>query len=151
MHDLLLTINDDVDKAGGVLNSDEQQKYRDIYRDILKSAETECPPPKEPENKKRGKIKRSKSRNLLERLVTFENDILRFMTDSAVPFTNNLGEQDIRMTKVQQKISGCFRSLEGAKIFCRLRSYLSTCRKQGINPSEALELLFKGELPQFIE
>jgi transposase len=67
-----------------------------------------------------------------------------------VPFTNNLGENDIRMTKVQQKISGCFRSIEGAKIFCRVRGYLSTCRKQGISSSQALSLLFDGKLPEFI-
>ncbi|MBW1768288.1 MAG: IS66 family transposase, partial [Deltaproteobacteria bacterium] len=57
---------------------------------------------------------------------------------------------DIRMTKVQQKISGCFRSIDGAHIFCRVRSYLSTCRKQGIKSSHALELLFNGESPDFM-
>ena len=72
------------------------------------------------------------------------------MSDPDVAFTNNLGENDIRMTKVQQKISGCFRSMNGAKTFCRIRSYLSTCRKQGMLPTEALNLLFKGELPEFI-
>jgi transposase len=72
--------------------------------------------------------KRSKSRNLLERLINFEDDVLRFMKEADVPFTNNQGENDIRMTKVQQKISGCFRSMEGAETFCRVRGYLSTCR-----------------------
>ncbi|MCP4369506.1 MAG: transposase, partial [Deltaproteobacteria bacterium] len=90
------------------------------------------------------------ARNLLERLRDFENDVLRFLDNNMVPFTNNLGENDIRMTKVQQKISGCFRSVDGAKIFCRVRSYLSTCRKQGINSSNALDILFRGELPDFI-
>jgi transposase len=71
------------------------------------------------------------------------------MDDERVPFSNNLGENDIRMTKVQQKISGCFRSIEGARIFCRVRNYLSTCRKQGVKASQALDLLFSGKLPDF--
>lgn len=62
-------------------------------------------------------MKRTKARNLLERLRKYEDDVLRFMDNKNVPFTNNLAENDIRMTKVQQKISGCFRSLEGARIF----------------------------------
>ncbi|MDP2753982.1 MAG: transposase [Nitrospirota bacterium] len=75
----------------------------------------------------------------------------RFMDNKNVPFTNNQGENDIRMTKVQQKISGCFRSMDGAKIFCLIRSYLSTCRKQGIKASHALDLLFNGKLPEFVK
>jgi transposase len=72
------------------------------------------------------------------------------MDMGSVPFTNNLGENDIRMTKVQQKISGCFRSTDGARIFCRVRGYLSTCRKQGVKASQALELLFNGKMPDFL-
>jgi transposase len=78
---------------------------------------------------KTGRIKRSKARNLLERLTGYKEDVLRFMVNPLVPFTNNRGENDIGMTKVQQKLSGCFRSEERAKIFCRVRGYLSTCRK----------------------
>ncbi len=95
-------------------------------------------------------MKRSKARNFLERLIDYEDDVLRFMENEIIPFTNNLGENDIRMTKVQQKISGCFRSMDGAYIFCRIRGYLSTCRKNRMNPSEALGLLFAGELPAFM-
>jgi len=121
------------------------------YREILKQGEIECPEPVKPKIKgKRGRIKRSKSRNLLERLRDYEQDVLRFMENEIVSFTNNLGENDIRMTKVQQKISGCFRSMDGALIFCRVRSFLSTCRKQKIKSSHALGHLFKGKLPDLL-
>ena len=97
-----------------------------------------------------------KARRLLKedetgkRLRDFEADTLRFMTDAIVPFTNNQGENDLRMTKVQQKISGCFRSMEGAKIFCRVRSFLSTCRINDVSPASALRDLFQGKLPAFM-
>jgi transposase len=100
--------------------------------------------------KKRGRKKKTKELNLLERLRDFENDVLRFMDVDDVPFTNNRGENDIRMTKVQQKISGCFKSIEGAKIFCRVRSYLLTCQKHGISPTDSLKLLFSGKLPEVL-
>ncbi|GIK12971.1 MAG: hypothetical protein BroJett002_16780 [Candidatus Brocadia sinica] len=129
---LLEEMNRAVNEAGGRLEASESEKYRQRYRAILKNAEAECPAPDETNRKgKRGRMKRTKARNLLERLIEYEDDVLRFMDNRIVPFTNNLGENDIRMTKVQQKISGCFRPLEGAKFFCRIRSYLSTCRKQG--------------------
>ena len=148
LKNLLETINRKVADAGGALDAKESEKYRRKYRNIIKQGEVECPEPIRPKKKgKRGRIKRSKSRNLLERLRDYEEDTLRFMDNELVPFSNNLSENDIRMTKVQQKISGCFRSTNGARIFCRVRSYLSTCRKQGIKSSEALELLFNGKLP----
>ena len=150
MKDLLETINREVTEADGALDPQESKKYRRKYRALLKQGEIECPEPSRPNKRgKRGRIKKSKSRNLLERLRDFEQDTLRFMDNENVPFSNNLGENDIRMTKVQQKISGCFRSIDGAQIFCRIRSYLSTCRKQGLKSSCALDLLFNGKLPDF--
>jgi transposase len=82
--------------------------------------------------------------------MNFQNDVLRFMDDKNVPFTNNQDENDLRMTKVQQKISGCFRSEDGADIFCRIRAYLITCRKHGVGATEGLESLLRRELSRFV-
>lgn len=149
---LLEEINRTVHQSGDKLEHDDSRRYWLEYRRLLKDAETECPPPDEKNRKgKRGRLKRSKARNLLERLVDFEEDVLRFMDNELVPFTNNQGERDIRMTKVHQKISGCFRSMKGAKIFCRIRGYLLTCRKQGVSAACAMGLLFGDELPEFFK
>lgn len=149
VQELLLEINDAVNSAGGRLTKKAAKKFIKRYRTLLTKADRECPAPEKKSKPKRGRTKRTKARNLLERLGYFETEVLRFMTDKRVPFTNNQAEQDIRMTKVQQKISGCFRSWEGAKIFCRVRGYLSSCRKHGVQPTEALQILFAGKLPKF--
>jgi transposase len=92
-----------------------------------------------------GRTAQGKAANLLDRLEDYDLCVLAFLIDPAVPFTNNQGEQDIRMIKVKQKISGCFRTLAGARIFARIRSYLSTCRKQGHNLWEACYRLVIGQ------
>ncbi len=151
MSELLKEINRAVHDAGGVLPSERSRRYREQYRALLAEADVECPgPPETKQPGKRGRVARSKARNLLERLRDHEDDALRFMDEPDVPFSNNQAENDIRMTKVQQKISGCFRSWDGALIFCRIRGYLSTCRKRGIFASEALRLLFEGKSPSFM-
>ncbi len=153
MQDLLLEINKAVNESStNMLDSKTSSELRERYRQIIRDGIIEMPPPlKKPMGadgkKKRGRDKKTKELNLLERLRDFENDVLRFMEVDYVPFTNNQGENDIRMTKVQQKISGCFKSMEGAKIFCRVRSYLLTAQKHGITPTDALRSLFNGELP----
>jgi transposase len=86
----------------------------------------------------RGRIKHRPGFNLLTRLKTFKADVLRFLVDFDVPFTNNLAEQDIRMTKVKMKISGAFRTLAGTRNCACLRSIVSTARKQGC---EILQIL----------
>ena len=92
----------------------------------------------------RGRRRRPKHVNLLDRLVGHREEVLRFTTDLRVPFTNNGSEQDVRPVKIRMKIAGCLRTMAGAEAFCRLRSYLSTARKQGQPGFTALRMLHHG-------
>ncbi len=126
-------------------NPERLTEFEKVYQIILDEGFEENPPP--PDHltcKRRGRKKRSKPLNLLRRLCKYREDILRFMYNSVVPFTNNMAERDVRMMKVQQKISGTFRSVEGAEIFCRIRGYISIVRKNGKSVYEALKKLAEG-------
>lgn len=120
-----------------------EARFEARYRQYLAEGYAANPPP-EPVTGKRGRPKQSQARNLLDRLQEGMSQTLRFMYDFRVPFDNNLAERDVRMVKVQQKVSGCFRTLSGAEAFCRVRSYLSTMRKQGRSVLSALEHVFLG-------
>ena len=141
--DLLHIILKEVEVSGGNLSKKRIKFYQKKYRKIIFAGMKKCP-------QDLTQRAQSKSRNLLDRLLAYEEETLRFMVDREVPFTNNQGERDLRMNKVQQKISGCFRSLRGAEDFCLIRSYLSTCRKNGVQPMEALRRLFDDEPPDFL-
>ena len=130
----------------GLLSEERRQWYRAEYDTIL--CEGERDHPRVPSSRKRGRTGQSKATNLLGRLRKYTDDVLRFISDPAVPFTNNLAEQAVRMPKVKQKISGGFRTQAGAKNFCAIRSYIATMRKQGMNVFSTLTSAFQGNVPQ---
>lgn len=150
MREFLLDLNEEVKKKGGKLGISRQKDMIAKYQKILRAGEKECPI-SPPVKGKRGRIKQTKARNLLDRLQDFEKETLKFMTKKTLPFTNNQGENDLRMTKVKLKIAGCFRSLLGARAYARARGFINTCIKNDINVSEALNAVFKGELDEIIK
>ena len=93
---------------------------------------------KQREELKRKKVKNTKAYNLFKRLTEFKTETLNFMSDFTIPFDNNGSERDVRMAKLKQKISGCFRSADGGSMFARIRSYLSSARKQGMDIYQSL-------------
>ena len=115
------------------------------YEKITQQGKKEEPEKIIPVIKKRGRVAKTKSLNLLEAFINRPQEILRFVYDKNVPFDNNLAERDLRMVKLKQKISGCFRTLHGAEVFCRIRSYISTARKQGYGMLDAIQQVLLGQ------
>jgi transposase len=137
---LLLTMKH-LQASDAILSEQDRQTYELDYDRLLAQGQTANP--LLPASAKRGRPKRSPAQNLLERFRTYKEAILAFWRDKAIPFDNNLAERDLRMMKLQQKISGCFRTPAGADTFCLIRSYLSTARKQGVSVLDALSAAFE--------
>ena len=128
------------------LNTREYAKLQKHYRNILTRAGNELPPIPPRQNGKRGRIAKSDAHNLWERLKDYENAVLLFAHNAHVSFTNNRAERDLRMSKVKQKVSGCFRKREYAEAYCRISSYLQTMANRGYNPLVAIQMALSGQL-----
>ncbi len=141
---LLTNMKEKVDTAKSqrqsALSELQLAAFEHVYDLIVERGERANPPPVRQPNQ-RGRLKQSPARNLLDRLINYKAEIMAFVYDFAVPFDNNLAERDIRMVKVQQKVSGGFRSGDGANVFCEVRSYISTARKNG---QRVLDVLYQA-------
>jgi transposase len=146
MRELLLEIKAAAAQArtsgGAQLEPAQIQGFRVRYDALLR--EGEAAHPSSPPTGRAGRRKQSPAHNLVRRLQKHADLVLAFMYDIAIPFDNNLAERDLRMLKTQQKISGGFRSQRGAEVFCRIRSYISTVRKQRLPLMGALRSVFSG-------
>jgi transposase len=133
-------------RAAGLtaLSSADQDRFLKGYERIVQAGYAQNPVGAAQGPKRRGRRKQSKARNLLDRFRDHPDSVLAFMRDFAVPFDNNQSERDLRMMKLRQKISGTFRSFQALVNFCRIRGYVSTARKNGLNALEALQRVFLG-------
>ncbi|MEC5215051.1 transposase [Polaromonas sp. CG_9.5] len=147
MKTLLVQANEEVKQAGAPLALERQGWFEAQWERLLECGEAFHPEVKFDgyAQSKRGRHKQSKEFNLLRRLRVYRQDVWRFMTHEGVPFTNNLAEQALRMSKVRQKVSGCFRTDAGASTFFTIRSYLATLRKQRACLFECLVSTFRGQ------
>lgn len=128
------------------LSAEQLSNFEQRYQSLIEVGLKANPPPAADQSvgKKKGRVKQSPAKNLLDRLECNQAAVLAFMYHFRVPFDNNQAERDLRMMKLKQKISGGFRSVTGAQMFGRIRGYISTLKKQGLNVLEALGQVFLG-------
>jgi transposase len=144
--DLLLEIKEKVDKSQtGKLSKKLIDEYEDKYDKLIKIGYKQTPKMNHPTEKKRGRKKRGKALCLLDRFKKYKNMVLGFMKNPIIPFDNNQAERDIRMAKLYQKISGCFRTFNGSKDFLLIRSFLSTARKNGLNLIDSIKKIIQNQ------
>ncbi len=139
-----LTVEEARTRGESRLSSQVVESLTHTYHQLIEAGLAAQPPPL-PMPRHRGRVKQTKAKNLLDRLERDAQSILLFMSDFRVPFTNNGSEQDLRMVKVQQKISGTFRSVTGPVAFCRIRGYFSTMAKQGHRLALVARQIFAGD------
>ena len=126
------------------LTPSEYKALQKRYRTILTQGARELPPIPPRQNGQRGKVAKSDAHNLWERMQKHEIAVLRFAKHPDVAFTNNRAERDLRMAKVKQKVSGCFRTRKYAEAYCRISSYLQSMANQGYNPLVAIQIALAG-------
>lgn len=132
------------DRKSKRLTKAEYANLQKRYRNILTRGQKEMPPPPVRPSGKRGRLAQSDAQNLSDRLKKYESAVLLFAKRADVPFTNNRAERDIRMSKVKQKVSGCFRKRQYAEAYCRITSYLQTMERLGYNSLVAIQLALAG-------
>lgn len=142
LKDAALAISQTPDKR---LDDQQLARLQKRYRAILTRGEKELPPVPPRPTGKRGRLAKSEAHNLWERLKRHEAAVLLFARAPHVAFTNNRAERDLRMAKVKQKVSGCFRTIHYAEAYCRISSYLQTMANQGYNPLIAIQMALAGE------
>jgi transposase len=138
------TVEGAKDAGKAALTKRTLRSFLKRYDALLKKGEAANPPPSPEAVPRRGRRKQTPARNLLDRLRRYQEETLAFLYDFAVPFDHNPAEREIRMMKVQQKVSGGFRSQEGAQAFCRIRGYIASARKQSHPVLFALQQVFLG-------